>query len=220
MKSNNSLIIVFSFVFILFGTRSIAQDNQSVRNDIYASFFDENPTSILIMPPINNTTNVSAKEYFYTSIYQFLLERGYYVFSPELSLSLLQEESANDAELFIDGNLEKFREIFGADALLFTTINEWNKWGSGIKVKIKYELRSARTSDILYKSSVKYVLDTKVMNYGEIDEESDIMVESLLTLTALFANSVSKLATPTLNAALKANRLAFRELPRGKYYVE
>ena len=51
------------------------------RGEVYAPLYNEAPVTLLVMPPINNTSNVDAKELLYTSISYPLIEAGYYVIS-------------------------------------------------------------------------------------------------------------------------------------------
>ncbi len=46
------------------------------------------------------------------TLYIPLCEKGYYVCSPYLTMELLQQESAYDAEMFIEGTLAPFKTIF------------------------------------------------------------------------------------------------------------
>ncbi|HQH10501.1 MAG TPA: DUF799 family lipoprotein, partial [Bacteroidales bacterium] len=64
------------------------------RGNQYAQLYEEKPITLLVMPPINNTTNVEAKEYLYTSISRPLAEAGYYVISPMLAMEVFKAESA------------------------------------------------------------------------------------------------------------------------------
>ena len=66
----------------------------------YPGMYEEKPLTIVIMPPINQTNHAEAKDYFYTTLYSPLCEKGYYVLSPYLTMELLQQESVYDAELF------------------------------------------------------------------------------------------------------------------------
>ena len=50
--------------------------------DAFASIYDEKPEVLLIMPPINNSDNVEAKDYFYTTMNVPLAECGYYLLPP------------------------------------------------------------------------------------------------------------------------------------------
>ena len=66
----------------------------------YPKMYEEKPLTIAIMPPINQTTHAEAKDFFYTTLYMPLSEKGYYVYSPYLTMEMFQQESAYDAELF------------------------------------------------------------------------------------------------------------------------
>ena len=66
----------------------------------YPKMYSEKPAAFLIMPPINRSTKVEAKELFYSSLIVPLTLRGYYVMPPLLTLEILTEESAYDAEMF------------------------------------------------------------------------------------------------------------------------
>ena len=57
----------------------------------YPKMYTDKPASIVIMPPINKTNFVQAKEYFYTTLYGPLCEKGYYVFSPLMTMDLFKE---------------------------------------------------------------------------------------------------------------------------------
>lgn len=54
----------------------------------YPAMYEEKPLTIAIMPPINQTTHAEAKDYFYTTMYLPLCEKGYYVFSPYLTMEM------------------------------------------------------------------------------------------------------------------------------------
>ena len=117
--------------------------NQVTRESQYAAMYNDMPVTILVMPPINNTSNVEAKDLLYTSISRPLAEAGYYVISPLLAMDVLKAESAYDAEMFIDKPLTMFRDYFGADAVVFSQIDDWTKRGFGIDTKIRYIIKSA-----------------------------------------------------------------------------
>ena len=93
--------------------------NSVTRESQYAKLYEERPVTLLVMPPINNSTNVEAKDLLYTSISRPLAEAGYYVISPLLAMDILKAESAYDAENFFDAPLTAFYNYFGADAVVF-----------------------------------------------------------------------------------------------------
>lgn len=178
------------------------------RGSQYATMYDEMPLTILVMPPINNTTNVEAKDLLYTSISRPLAEAGYYVISPLLSIDILKAESAYDAELFIDKPLAMFKNYFGADAVVFSQIDTWTKRGFGIDTKIRYIIKSTTSNDILFDRSCDLYLDLRLNSGGS---------SALSQLVDLAVSAINTATTDHIEAARKANYYIFRDIPRGKY---
>lgn len=187
---------------------SCGTSSQLTRADQYAAMYEEKPVTLLVMPPINNTTNVEAKEYLYTSISRPLAEAGYYVVSPHLAMDILKAESAYDAELFVDKPLNTFREFFGADAVVFSEINKWTKTGLGIETEIRYYIRSAYTDEVLFDRSCDLYLDL------QIDSGSNSVLGQLISLAA---SAINTALTDHIVAAREANYFILRDIPRGKY---
>ena len=175
----------------------------------YPKMYEEKPLSIAIMPPINQTTHVEAKDIFYTTLYVPLCEKGYYVFSPNLTMEMFQQESAYDAEMFLEGNLTPFRDVLGADAVMFTIIKDWQRANiSGmISVQIEYILRSTKSGDILYSREGKITLDTSL----------DSGTGGWGILVDLVATAINTAATDKVVAGRKCNVLVLSDMPCGKY---
>ncbi|MGN0206877.1 MAG: hypothetical protein ACI4BC_06500, partial [Muribaculaceae bacterium] len=76
-------------------------------------------------------------------------------------MDLFKQESAYDSEMFINGKLDVFRRFFDADAVMFTTINGWEKQSglNYIKVDINYTLKSAKTNEILFERNGELTVD-------------------------------------------------------------
>ena len=177
------------------------------KSQAYKGIYTEKPLSILIMPPINRSTNVDAKEYFYTTLNVPVINAGYYVIPPFLSMEILKKESAYDSELFIEKpSLKIFNEIFGADIALFTIINKWDKssLASRVTVEVEYILKSTHTNEILYyrKGTISY--NTSISSGGSF----------LLNMAASVINTA---ATKYVDVAKAANNYIFTDLPKGKY---
>ena len=181
------------------------------RADQYPEMYEAKPVTLLVMAPINNTTNVEAKEYLYSSITRPLCEAGYYVISPMLALDILKAESAYDAELFTDKPLDKFQKYFGVDAVVFSEINSWEKTLSGISTNIRYFIRNAYTGEIIFDRTCDLYLDLTVNTGG------NSLLSSLIDLTATAINTA---ATDHVAAARKANSYIFKDIPRGKYSAD
>ena len=182
--------------------------DQVTRESQYTAMYNDMPVTILVMPPINNTTNVEAKDLLYTSISRPLVEAGYYVISPLLAMDVLKSESAYDAELFIDQPLTMFKNYFGADAVVFSQIDDWTKRGFGIDTKIRYIIKSTTSGEILFDRSCDLHLNLQ-QNSGSSS--------ALAQLVDLAASAIVTATTDHIVAARKANYYIFRDVPRGKY---
>ena len=183
------------------------------RASLYPEMYEELPVTLLVMPPINNTANVDAKELLYTSISRPLAEAGYYVIPPTLAMEVLRQESAYDAEMFIDKSLKPFYEVFGADAVIFSVIDTWAKQLNGIQTKIRYIIKSTKTNQVLFDRTCDLYLDLSV------DSRSDkTQNKSLLgALLDVALGALNTALTDQIEAARKANYYIFRDLPVGKY---
>ena len=185
--------------------------NTVTRESQYAKMYEEKPITLLVMPPINNSTNVEAKDLLYTSISRPLVEAGYYVISPLLAMDVLKAESAYDSEMFFDSPLTTFQNYFGADAVVFSVIDTWAKKGMGIETKIRYVIKSAYTNEILFDRSCDLYLDLS------IDSGAQGVLGALVDLAA---SAINTAATDHIKAARKANYYILRDIPRGKYSPE
>lgn len=178
------------------------------RTSLYGKMYEEKPIVMLVMPPINNTTNVEAKELFYTSISHPLIESGYYVISPHLAMDIFKSESAYDAEMFIENDIATFGRIFGADAAVFTIIDKWEKRGVGIETQVTCIIKSTRTNDILFERTCDLYLDMGSDGNGKT---------SLVTLAI---GAIQTALTDHIEAARKCNNYIFMDIPRGKYHPD
>lgn len=182
---------------------------QITKGTQYSKMYEEKPVSIVIMPPINQTQHVEAKDYFYTTMYMPLCEMGYYVFSPTLTMEMFQSESAYDAEQFLEGDLSQFRNVLGADAAMFTKIKSWkrNNIGGKLTVGVEYILRSTKTGETLYTREGLIKVDTSV-NGGS---------GGIGALTSLIATAINTAATDKVVAGRRCTAFVLSDMPYGKY---
>ena len=205
-----SIIGLLAIVFT-----SCASSNGFTRGNQYPQMYEQKPLTLLVMPPINNTNHVEAKDLLFTSITRPLAEAGYYVVPPFLTMEVLKAESAYDAELFINGNLDKFRQFFGADAVVFSVIDVWEKQGFGINTKIHYIIKSTKTNEIIFDRSCDLYLDLSVNTSSSSDTDSFTKILADVAFSAL-----NTALTDHIKAARKANTYIFMDIPRGPYREE
>lgn len=199
-------IIVLAFVALMATSCSTTKNTKGMQ---YANMYDEKPVVFLIMPPINNTTNVEAKDLFFTSVSEPLAEAGYYVIPPLMAMDVLRNESAYDAELFIDAPLGQFKEFFGADAVVFPIIDSWKKVFTGINTNITYIVKSTTTNAVLFERTCNLTLDYtgNTTSGGLLGSLIDIAVAAVETAV-----------TDHIKAARLANEYIFEDIPVGKYH--
>lgn len=205
------VLILLAFTAIL---SSCGLTSGLTRGSQYPLMYEEKPVTLLVMPPINNTTNVEAKDLLYTSISKPLIDAGYYVIPPMLAMEVLQEESAYDSEIFVDSSLDMFKVFFGADAVVFSEINKWAKVGVGINAEIRYFIRSTTSGEILFDRSCDLFLDLSSDSNDGKEKKNNSVLSVLIDLASTAINTA---LTDHIVAARKANQYIFQDIPRGKY---
>ena len=215
-------------VFVLAGLMAFAIAVSSfaqTKSAAYPEMYGDNAGStILIMPPINTTNEVEAKEYFYYTMNTELSSRGWYVYPPVLALRTLQEESANDSELFVDADISKFGEIFGADYLMFTTIEQWYKStvAKTLQVIATYNLRSTKTGKTVFSRKCSYTysladVDSAASNLASMNTGNAIidLIGAVSALGIMAGTAVATAKTGTMDVARYCNLYAFQDIPYG-----
>ena len=120
----------------------------------YSKFFEHHPRSVLIVPAINKTTAVEAPTVFNTTVTRPFAERGYYVYPVFLTRDILNDLGLSDEGLIAQAQPQRFREIFGADAVLFVTVNTWTTTyvvlASSVTVEANYKLVDTDTGEVIW----------------------------------------------------------------------
>lgn len=201
------------YLHILFTTiilTSCATTTPVKKSIAYEGIYKEHPLVILLMPPINRSTAVEAKEYFYSTLNIPLANSGYYVLPPFVTMDILKQESAYDADLFINGSLNTFGEVFGADIALFTIIEKWDKSaiGSTVTVGVEYLAKSIETNDTLYyrKGTIIYDASVSTGAGGILGAVADMALSA--------ANTA---ATKYIDIGRVCNSYTLKDFPSGKY---
>ena len=190
---------------------SCGASKKLTRGAQYPKMYDEKPATLLVMPPINNSTYAEAKDLVYMSITRPLAESGYYVISPLLAMDVLKAENAYDSKKFFDAPLADFQNLFGADAVVFSVIDSWEKRDMGFATEIRFVIKSAHTDEILFDRTCELYIDLSV--YSAIGG----VVGSVVNLAASAINSAT---AEHIEAARKSNYYIVSDIPRGKYSPE
>ncbi len=127
----------------------------------YTLFHQSNPRSILVLPPVNESTEVIAPYSMLTTTVQPLSELGYYVIPVVLADHFLKENGLGLPAEMHQAPLEKLRSVFGADTVLYITIEQYGSkyqvFASNAIVNARARLVDARTGTEIWQSRVNFV---------------------------------------------------------------
>lgn len=154
MKSNLKRFSII--IFLLLQCSCAAMKNQKPTFD-YTAFKASQPRSILVLPPINHTTEINAGLSVLSLASFPLAEAGYYVLPVALTSETFKQNGITVAEDAQSIPLPKLREIFGADAGLYITINKYGSIyrviDSATTVGVDAKLVDLRTGHMLWLGS-------------------------------------------------------------------
>lgn len=207
------MIRIIYFITLAIVTISCTVTKPLAKLEAYKGMYVEKPVTVLLMPPINRSTSVEAKEFFHATLNIPIAEAGYYVIPTFLSMEILKRESAYDAELFIDQPINKFGEVFGADVVLFTIIHKWDKTYGMVFVDVEYIIKSTKTNEVLFsrRGDIRYNTYVEVKNPGG---NYGALIAAIGTIAATTAATA---ATKYVDVARIANTYTFKDIPVGIY---
>lgn len=185
------------------------------KGEAFPKMYEEQPKSLLILPPMNDSADAEAKAYYMTTIEQPLAQMGYYVFPVEMVSDIMKQQGVYDTELLYSTPLDKFYEYFGADAVLFTRIVRWDisymVMSSTLTVTIESEIRSTKTSEELWKYRGSVTVDLS----GGSSSSGDPLVNLIAQAVATAVNTA---AADYVTYANQANERLLYSMPVGPYH--
>jgi len=184
----------------------------------FPKMYNQKPKSLLILPPMNESTDAEAKDYYMTTTEMPFALMGYYTFPTEMVSDIMKQEGIYDTELLYNMPLNKFYEYFGADAVLFTKIKKWDVSymviASKLTVSIEAKIVSTKTSEELWKYTGTVVVDLSGGNSGNglAGLIAKVVVAAINTATADYVK-YAKVANSRLIYTLPAG-------PYNEYYMK
>lgn len=171
----------------------------------YTHFKAHRPTSILVLPPINNSIEVGASQSYLSVITRPIAESGFYVFPVALVDYYFRNNGLTEPTDIHQVPLEKFREIFDVDAVFYVTIQEWgNKYQviqSTSRVKAEGVLIDARTGKELWRKT-QLAVSASLASGGL----TEMLVAAFLTQIANDVNDATrKLAQTSGNLTIRGH---------------
>jgi hypothetical protein len=186
---------------------------QVTKQERFPSMYEEKPASILILPPMNESTAADAKEYYTTTIQEPLSLNGFYTFPVPVTNEILKMEGIYDTEMLYNAPLNKFKEYFGADAVLFTTIKKWDLvylvLAGSLTVSFDSEIKSTTSNQTLWKYNGTVVVD--LSGGGPVADPVSLVLNVVVT-------AINCAAADYVQYAKIANYQSFAAMPAGKYH--
>jgi hypothetical protein len=175
----------------------------------YSGYRAHLPRSILVLPPLNETTDVTAPYDYLATISRPLAEAGYYVFPVAVIDAFLKENGLPTAGEMHAVSLARVREVVGADAVLYVTIEDWGQKyriiSSDTVVKGRAHLVDVGTGETIWTGTI---FAQQSSSAGQTDPLA-------MLIAALITQVVSSATDPAHDLASTANGVMVFDRDRG-----
>ena len=177
----------------------------------YTNFREHPPRSILVLPPLNESTAVEGTYSYLSTVTRPLAERGYYVFPVAIVDQLLRENGMPTPGEMHQVPLSKVAEIIGADAVMYITVKEYGTkyqvLSSVPTVSAVAKLVDTRTGILLW--------DGKVVLVQKSNGSGSLLADLIVAVVAQAVNTTSDQAH---NLCGPANVILFTKKDQGLLY--
>jgi hypothetical protein len=179
----------------------------------YTAFKDSRPASILVLPPVNNSPEIDASAAILAQSIAPLSESGYYVLPVALVVETFRENGWTTATDVHGVELSKLREVFGADAVLYLTIQQYGASytivDSSVVVKMDAQLTDLRSGTTLWTGSA-------YASNASDNSQGGIVGMLISAIVKQIANEVSDTSFPV--AGIASHNLLSAGRPNGLLY--
>lgn len=168
----------------------------------------QKPVSILVVPAINESTAADAGDLLNATVSQPFTNMGYYVMPMPIVAEIFRKEGIIEGTQIKGLPTQLFKKNFGADAVMFMTIENWDKnyavLAANVAVGIEYVLLSTTSNEILWSYEQVVVVDT---SGGSGNIIADIIATAIVTGV-----------TDYVTVARQVHAQAVTAMPFGKYH--
>lgn len=185
-----------------------------VKKDMSA-FVAAAPRSILVVPTVNKSLDVDAPNYVLAALPVPIAEKGFYVFPVNTTKLVLEQEGYYEGERIHQQPAPVLAKLFGADAVLYVTINRWDAQFALLTtvVTVDFEYR------MVAKDGTEIWRESKKMQYQPQNSTSG---SPMVMLVGAIVNAALTRAAPNYMPLTKqANQEVFflspNAIPNGPY---
>jgi hypothetical protein len=169
----------------------------------YEKFRAAKPRSILILPPINQSTDVRGTYSYLSTVTMPVAERGFYVFPVAVVDQMMKENGLPSANEMHQASIKKIREIMSPDAILYLTLEKYGTTyvvvDSQTTVTVSGKLISAITGEVIWEGKASATPSSSSGNSG---------VAGLL-VAAIIKQAVSSSTDEAHKVSAQANQMLF-----------
>lgn len=188
---------------------------QEVKRD-QSAYMAAAPRSILVVPVVNKSLEVDASNYMLSTLSVPMAEKGYYVFPVHTTKFVLEHEGFYESDRVHQQPTQEIAKLFGADAVLYVTINRWDAQyallSTTVTVEAQYKM-VAKDGTEIWQDSRKVVYTPQSSGGHPI----------AVLVSALINAAVTRAAPNYMPLAKMANNQAFvtsvNAPPNGPYFV-
>ena len=179
------------------------------KQDAFPSMYGpQKPVSILVVPAINESTAADAGDLLNVTVSQPFTNMGYYVVPMPIVADIFRNEGIIEGTQIKGLPTGVFKKNFGADAVLFMTIESWEKnyavIAGNVTVGIEYVLLSTTSNEVLWSYEQVVVIDT---SGGSGNIFADLISTAIATGMTDYAS-----------VARQVHARAVTAMPFGKYH--
>jgi hypothetical protein len=164
--SKTRYLIVFLGLIVLTGC---AGDSYKIKAS--ENFPNLRPSTIAVLPVMNETVDLDAPKVFPKYIKKALLARGYYVADQEVIDKMLKEEGIKEAGQISAIPENVLGESLHVQGLLYTTVTAWKTVYIGVyasvTVGVRFDLIDAKTSELIWRAE-----DEETDSIFAVDDDS------------------------------------------------
>lgn len=183
-----------------------------------SAFESVKPRSILIVPAVNRSLDVDAPNYLLSTLPVPLAEKGFYVFPVNTAKFVLEQEGFYEGEQVHQQPAAALAQLFGADAVLFVTINRWDAQYALLTttVTVEFDYRmTGRDGQEIWQAKQRMQYQPQSSNTGH----------PIGNLIAMAVNAAVTRAAPNyLPLTRQANWMVFvhgpQAIPNGPYLIK
>jgi len=201
------LLMLASLMLIIVGCAEI-ETKQDAFPKMYSA---EKPLSILVLPAINKSTAADAGDLLNSTLTIPFADNGYYIMPISIVSDIFKREGIVEGAQLAGLPSSIFRANFGADAVLYVTINKWDTsylvLAANVSVGMSYVLVSTKSSEVLWSYDQTIVVDTAG------DSTGFILLDAIKT-------AVNTAMTDYIPIARRVNNTAVMTMPYGKYHPD